>query len=200
MILVSKARRGDIFTIKFFIKQYFILTHFFIPVDSFSNDGCDAGDTDADNLLVTVASSLFDLHDNTDIGNMEYFCVECGLSFSQLHELTAHRSRQHQPNSETPTNAKKPFQCDICKKHFNGVKILRRHMKIHSAIKPHACSDCNMSFVERSNLTKHQKKHTGELRNTVGKPNLCSVCGEFISFSFFYLNYTPNFILLMSDI
>lgn len=29
-----------------------------------------------------------------------------------------------------------------------------------------------------SNLTKHMKKHTGELRAVQGKPNLCSVCGK----------------------
>ncbi|GLV46399.1 uncharacterized protein CBL_20741 [Carabus blaptoides fortunei] len=35
-----------------------------------------------------------------------------------------------------------------------------------------------MSFAESSNLSKHKKKHTGELRNIKGKPHLCSVCGR----------------------
>lgn len=70
------------------------------------------------------------------------------------------------------------FACDFCHKKFAENKILKRHLKIHSPNKPHVCSVCNMSFAESSNLTKHKKKHTGELRNVVGKPNLCSVCGE----------------------
>lgn len=70
------------------------------------------------------------------------------------------------------------FACEFCHKRFAENKILKRHLKIHSPNKPHVCSVCNMSFAESSNLTKHKKKHTGELRNVVGKPNLCSVCGE----------------------
>lgn len=70
------------------------------------------------------------------------------------------------------------FACDFCHKRFAENKILKRHLKIHSPNKPHVCTVCNMSFAESSNLTKHKKKHTGELRNVVGKPNLCSVCGE----------------------
>lgn len=50
----------------------------------------------------------------------------------------------------------------------------KRHLKIHNPNKPHVCNACGMSFAESSNLSKHMKKHTGELRNVVGKPNLCS--------------------------
>lgn len=35
-----------------------------------------------------------------------------------------------------------------------------------------------MSFAESSNLRKHEKTHTGELRNVQGKPNLCCACGK----------------------
>lgn len=78
--------------------------------------------------------------------------------------------------SEEPRDLK--FACEFCHKRFAENKILKRHLKIHSPNKPHVCSVCNMSFAESSNLTKHKKRHTGELRNVVGKPNLCSVCGE----------------------
>lgn len=77
-----------------------------------------------------------------------------------------------------PATGKTQYQCDVCKKIFAESKVLRRHLKIHSPNKPHVCNVCNMSFAESSNLTKHKKKHTGELRNIVGKPNLCSVCGK----------------------
>ncbi|EDS33984.1 gastrula zinc finger protein 5-1 [Culex quinquefasciatus] len=53
-----------------------------------------------------------------------------------------------------------------------------RHSRTHLLHKPHVCNICGMSFAESSNLTKHRRKHTGELRNVVGKPNLCPVCGK----------------------
>lgn len=61
---------------------------------------------------------------------------------------------------------------------FAQKKILKRHLKIHNPNKPHVCSTCGFSFAEKSNLRKHEKKHTGELRNVQGKNNLCSVCGK----------------------
>lgn len=100
------------------------------------------------------------------------FCVECGVEFENVEKLRLHHDSVHQ-------TMKLQYQCDVCKKIFAESKILRRHMKIHSPHKPHVCPTCNMSFAESSNLTKHKKKHTGELRNIVGKPNLCSVCGKF---------------------
>lgn len=93
------------------------------------------------------------------------------------------------PNVNDPTDSfsnngvnkivkKNAYECPECHKVFGENKILKRHLKIHSPIKPHACPECDMSFAESSNLSKHMKKHTGELRNVVGKPNLCSVCGK----------------------
>lgn len=157
-------------------------------IDSFSNHddvACcdDASDTDADSLLVTVASSMFDLPEHSDIRNMQYVCVECNLNFCHLEELTNHQAMHHPESvriSQAPDESgDNPYHCDICKKSFADVKRLRRHMKIHSDIKPYVCNVCNASFVESSNLTKHKKRHTGELRNKVGKPNLCSVCGKY---------------------
>lgn len=155
--------------------------------DTYSSDACGAGDTDAETLLVTVASSLFDLHEPTDVGNnieLKYFCADCGLNFNQLEELSDHQTKVHTEDCEDPAlmmdKCDAMFQCDVCLKVFSEAKILRRHLKIHSPHKPHVCNICDMSFAESSNLTKHKKKHTGELRNIVGKPNLCSVCGKYL--------------------
>lgn len=81
-------------------------------------------------------------------------------------------------NSTEIAKKKSHHECPECHKIFGESKILRRHLKIHSPIKPHRCSECSMSFAESSNLSKHMKKHTGELRAVQGKPNLCSVCGK----------------------
>lgn len=101
-----------------------------------------------------------------------FCCKDCDSdqTFSTSAEYKQHMATVH-PQA-------KPFQCNHCQKQFSESKILKRHMKIHSPIKPHVCTVCNMAFAESSNLTKHKKKHTGELRNIIGKPNLCSVCGK----------------------
>lgn len=116
----------------------------------------------------------------------------CNLHFESkeklaLHSQAIHLSETSEPisehnntNSNSTENGKKILhhECPECHKFFAESKILRRHLKIHSPIKPHHCSECSMSFAESSNLSKHMKKHTGELRAVQGKPNLCSVCGK----------------------
>lgn len=108
-------------------------------------------------------------------------CTECDLNFDTKDKFDLHTQSTSHSNSleiNTKSDTKKPFQCPECHKIFAENKILKRHLKIHSPVKPHVCTECNMSFTESSNLSKHMKKHTGELRNVVGKPNLCSVCGK----------------------
>lgn len=130
-------------------------------------------------------------------------CCVCNLQFESKEKLDLHSQSVHLNETPRPTiandnssnatatptaaidnsmveNAKKTsrYECPECHKVFAESKILRRHLKIHSPIKPHHCPECSMSFAESSNLHKHMKKHTGELRNVVGKPNLCSVCGK----------------------
>lgn len=109
-------------------------------------------------------------------------CTICNLSFDTNDKLNAHSQSIHSTTSDhsdvNKNDMTKSFECPECHKVFAERKILKRHLKIHSPIKPHACPECDMSFAESSNLSKHMKKHTGELRNVIGKPNLCSVCGK----------------------
>lgn len=110
-------------------------------------------------------------------------CNRCFVTQDKLdeHVQTFHSNEQSESSSANDVNRnvrKNSFECPECHKVFGESKILKRHLKIHSPIKPHSCTECNMSFAESSNLSKHMKKHTGELRNVVGKPNLCSVCGK----------------------
>lgn len=111
-------------------------------------------------------------------------CTTCDLRLDTEKKLEAHIKSSHRTSDIVETcdvnknETNNSFECPDCHKVFAEKKILKRHLKIHSPIKPHACPECDMSFAESSNLSKHKKKHTGELRNIVGKPNLCSVCGK----------------------
>lgn len=105
---------------------------------------------------VTIQTS--DINEN--LSKNKFKCPECPKSFAENKILYV--------NSDQTKKAKKI----ICFLSFFSHR--KRHLKIHSPIKPHVCNICDMSFAESSNLSKHMKKHTGELRNVVGKPNLCS--------------------------
>lgn len=95
-------------------------------------------------------------------------CDNCCMTYDTSSALTHHQARAHGQASE----------CDICNKTFRTQKAIRRHMKTHLVQKPHTCSECQASFADISNLRKHTKKHTGELRSVEGKPLTCKDCDK----------------------
>jgi KRAB domain-containing zinc finger protein len=107
-----------------------------------------------------------------------FFCVNCGMNYENEEQLQAHieACRDKQPVDPPPVVVAASLDCEFCAKRFGDIKAFKRHQKIHLG-KPHVCPICKAAFTESSNLTKHKKKHSGELRNVQGKPHLCQVCG-----------------------
>ena len=49
--------------------------------------------------------------------------------------------------------------CLICKHKFQHASDLKRHMRVHSGVKPFTCSLCSRSFSRKSNCKRHEKTH-----------------------------------------
>lgn len=147
--------------------------------DTYSNDD---SASNTQNIILTaddaVTELLFQTEEEEPDENEYTEPIESDTQDQQSQNESHHLLDEKPLATDELKNLK--FACEICHKRFAENKILKRHLKIHSPNKPHVCTVCNMSFAESSNLTKHKKKHTGELRNVVGKPNLCSVCGEWM--------------------
>ena len=53
--------------------------------------------------------------------------------------------------SHNPTN-ERPFKCDQCPQSFNRNHDLKRHKRIHLAVKPYPCGHCDKSFSRKDAL------------------------------------------------
>lgn len=63
-----------------------------------------------------------------------------------------------------------PFECGTCKKRFDYKSQLSIHQRKHTGEKPFRCMLCLKGFVQPSDLRAHQRIHTGE------KPYSCRFC------------------------
>ncbi|XXH05876.1 hypothetical protein Hte_012317 [Hypoxylon texense] len=69
-----------------------------------------------------------------------------------------HHFGQHAMYAAAPhnTHSDRPFKCDTCKAGFNRNHDLKRHTKIHLAVKPFPCTYCEKSFSRKDALKRHR--------------------------------------------
>lgn len=66
------------------------------------------------------------------------------------HQMMYGHHSQAQPQSE------RPFKCDQCTQSFSRNHDLKRHKRIHLAVKPFPCSFCSKSFSRKDALKRHR--------------------------------------------
>ncbi|KAI1800868.1 hypothetical protein F4811DRAFT_564400 [Daldinia bambusicola] len=67
-----------------------------------------------------------------------------------------HLVNQNLYTSTHPIPQDRPFKCDICPISFNRNHDLKRHRRIHDAIKPFPCTFCEKSFSRKDALKRHR--------------------------------------------
>ncbi|KAF1943107.1 hypothetical protein EJ02DRAFT_344010 [Clathrospora elynae] len=60
----------------------------------------------------------------------------------------------HQQHQQPAANDR-PFKCDQCPQSFNRNHDLKRHKRIHLAVKPFPCNHCDKSFSRKDALKRH---------------------------------------------
>ncbi|KAL2180860.1 zinc finger C2H2-like protein [Thermothelomyces heterothallicus CBS 202.75] len=83
-----------------------------------------------------------------------------GLSSYSSHHpgLSPHHPQPlyvHHPGGPPP-QSERPFKCNECQQAFNRNHDLKRHQRIHLAVKPFGCGDCEKRFSRKDALKRHR--------------------------------------------
>uniref|UniRef100_A0A336LXH2 CSON004477 protein n=1 Tax=Culicoides sonorensis TaxID=179676 RepID=A0A336LXH2_CULSO len=99
-----------------------------------------------------------------------YECPDqrCPCCFQQIGKLELHLEEQHADGT--------PYQCDICKNSFSGMRLIRCHISQFHLPRPYSCDICKKSFLKRAAIRDHMTgKHLGKRPKAV----VCKECGKY---------------------
>ncbi|XP_061245442.1 zinc finger and SCAN domain-containing protein 5B-like [Bos javanicus] len=108
-----------------------------------------------------------------DVGKEAATCLDQGEFSGQLGSRSVGAFGNVGPTilpegAETPGRA--PSECKVCKKSFPYQSQLTLHQRTHTGERPFKCDICAKGFIQPSDLRVHQRIHTGE------KPYSCDIC------------------------
>ena len=122
---------------------------------------------------------MMKVHDDSD--EKPFQCSECGKAYKLNKDLSVHMHQMHKKKTTKYGNpqkgytqeeiAKKPHQCQICKKRFAREDYFNVHMKIHSGEAKIECQICKKTFTDAYYLKYHMRTIHSDAR-----PFSCNIC------------------------
>ncbi|KAG0144998.1 hypothetical protein CROQUDRAFT_46512 [Cronartium quercuum f. sp. fusiforme G11] len=85
------------------------------------------------------------------------FYATCGRAFnmSELNPAVIAGEMNHYPPPTQSQTSDRPFKCSTCPAGFNRNHDLKRHTRIHLAVKPFPCGWCSKTFSRKDALKRH---------------------------------------------
>lgn len=59
-----------------------------------------------------------------------------------------------------PPQGVKEFKCEVCGREFTLQANMKRHMLIHTSVRPYQCHICFKTFVQKQTLKTHMIVHS----------------------------------------
>ncbi|XP_064551174.1 zinc finger protein 286A [Drosophila montana] len=97
-------------------------------------------------------------------------CQLCPIAFATEKTLSRHLST-HIKTLKNGTGG--ALKCPVCQLQLSCASSLKRHMIIHTGLKPYKCDECELSFSQREVLKRHMDTHTGAKRHQCPHCDTC---------------------------
>jgi uncharacterized Zn-finger protein len=110
--------------------------------------GCDVPDCEEKFRNISDARAHVKAHRIETGRSLIHTCTICGKSFSQKKVLTQHYK----------IHGDASFQCDQCPAVFKIIARLRKHMLLHTGLKPFSCHDCGKNFRTKYSMQRHSER------------------------------------------
>lgn len=105
-------------------------------------------------ILTNVHSpgSQMSMVGNMQHGMMPQFNSGYAANAQNMYNNSNHNNNQQHQNQQQAVPNDRPFKCDQCPQSFNRNHDLKRHKRIHLAVKPFPCNHCDKSFSRKDAL------------------------------------------------
>ncbi|KAJ9611985.1 hypothetical protein H2200_003580 [Cladophialophora chaetospira] len=91
----------------------------------------------------------------TMMGNMQANMLPMAFNSGYAANPQGMYGQQRTNTPQQPPTHDRPFKCDQCPQSFNRNHDLKRHKRIHLAVKPFPCNHCDKSFSRKDALKRH---------------------------------------------